>query len=140
MDIKAVTKLMVNEFKIKKLGYDFMGYEVKKASPLSFHHTVISHKECLLQGLGHGYWKWNGSILVQDTSHNYLHTIERIDPEIFSNINSEMIDINLKGFLDVENLRAIDDLLSYFESEHCSDRNAKGKLLIKDSYLKRIHF
>lgn len=27
-DMREVTKLMINEFKIKKLGYDFMGYSL----------------------------------------------------------------------------------------------------------------
>jgi len=29
--MKDVTKLMINEFKIKELGYDFMGYELQKS-------------------------------------------------------------------------------------------------------------
>lgn len=138
--MKYVTKLMVNEFKIKELGHDFMGYRVTRKSPLSFHHTIISHKKCLEDGLGHGYWKWNGSILVQDTSHEYIHVIERIDPDAFYAVSSELIDMNVKGCLDVENLRNIDDILKCFEKEHCSDRNKKGRVLIKDQYLDRFHF
>lgn len=45
-----------------------------------------------------------------------------------------MIDQNIKGRLDAENLRRIDDLLTYFEREHSSDRGKKGKLLIKEDY------
>ena len=138
--MKYVTKLMVNEFKIKELGHDFMGYRVTRKSPISFHHTIISHKKCLEDGLGHGYWKWNGSILVQDTSHEYIHVIERIDPDAFYAVSSELIDMNVKGCLDIENLRNIDDILKCFEKEHSSDRNKKGKVLIKDQYLDRFHF
>ena len=138
LGLKEVTKLMVNEFKIKKLGYDFMAYKVTRDSHLSFHHTIISHKECIARGLGEGYWKWNGSILVQDTSHDYLHTIERIDYDMFCDVTSELIDMNVKGKLDVDNLRRVNDILTCFEKEHCGDRTKNGKRLIKEQYLRRV--
>ena len=62
--MKEITKLMIREFKIKELGMDFMAYQVTDKSPISFHHTIISHKKCLQDGLGHGYWKWNGSCRI----------------------------------------------------------------------------
>lgn len=136
--MKAVTIQMVNEFKIKELGMDFMAYRVTDKSPISFHHTIISHKKCLQDGLGHGYWKWNGSILVQDTSHDYLHRIQKVDPDAFYAISSELVDMNIKGYLDVENLRYINDILCSFEREHCGDRTKKGKMLIKEKYVQRI--
>ena len=136
--MKEVTKAMVKDFKIYKLGYDFMGYKVVRNSPLSFHHTIISHRECKARGLGEGYWEWNGSILVQNTSHDYLHQIERIDYDVFMDITSELVDMNVKGKLDVENLRYIHDILTGFEREHCSDRTTKGRRLIKDEYLRRM--
>lgn len=117
---------------------DFMGYEVKKKESLSFHHLIIPHRDCKLYGLGEGYLYWNGAILNQLTSHDYLHLIERIDYDIFLAITSEMIDENVKGYLDIENIRYIDDCLTFFEREHCSDRNKKGKILIKEEYTKRM--
>lgn len=117
---------------------DFMGYEVKKKENLSFHHLIIPHRDCKLYGLGEGYLYWNGAILNQLTSHDYLHLIERIDYDIFLAITSEMIDENVKGYLDIENIRYIDDCLTFFEREHCSDRNKKGKILIKEEYTKRM--
>ena len=45
-----------------------------------------------------------------------------------------MIDQNIKGKLDKDNLRRIKGLLEYFEREHSTDKNKKGKLLIKDEY------
>ena len=138
--MKHVTKLMVNEFKIMELGHDFMGYRVTRNSPISFHHTIISHRKCIADGLGHGYWRWNGSILVQDTSHDYLHRIEKIDPDAFYAISSELVDMNVKGYLDVENLRYIDDILCSFEREHSGDRTKKGKVLIKEEYTRRLKF
>ena len=134
--MKEITKIMINEFNIKKLGYDFMGYKVDRTKDLSFHHLIIPHRESRAYGIGEGYLYWNGAILVQDTSHEYLHRIEQKDPEIFLGITSEMIDQNIKGRLDVENLRQIRSMLEYFEREHCSDRSKKGKLLIKEEYIR----
>lgn len=133
--MKEITKTMVKDFRIMKIGYDFMGYKVQRSKDLSFHHLIIPHRESRAYGIGEGYLYWNGAILVQDTSHEYLHQIEQKDEEIFLRITSEMIDQNMKGCLDIENLRQIRSMLEYFEKEHCSDRTKKGKLLIKDKYL-----
>ena len=84
---------MINEFKIKRLGYDFMGYYIDKNSNLSFHHLIIPHRDCKKYGLGEGCFRWNGAILNQETSHDYLHNIiEKFDEEIFYLITSEMVD------------------------------------------------
>lgn len=136
--MKEITKLMINEYHIMKLKMDFMGYSVQRKESLSFHHLIVPHRECKQKGLGEGYFKWNGAILRQETSHDYLHIIENIDPEIFYLITSEMIDENLKGKLDKENLLRIYDLLEYFEREHIDDRNKKGKRIIKPEYTKRL--
>lgn len=135
--MREITKLMVNQYKIMKLGYDFMGYTIKRKESLSFHHLIIPHRNCKELGLGDGYLKWNGSILVQNTSHDYLHVIESIDYDIFTILTSEMIDMNVKGYLDIDNLKRISDILKNFEKEHCSDRNKKGRILIKDTYTQR---
>lgn len=138
--MREVTKLMINEFKLKKLGYDFMGYKIDKKNSLSFHHLIISHKDSQMMGIGEGYLKWNGAILVQDTSHDYLHLIERIDNDVFYLITNEMIDMNSKGYLDSSNIRKIHALLDYFERKHINDKNSKGKRLIKDIYMQRLKF
>lgn len=136
--MKTITKLMYDEFNIRKLKIDFMGYKVKRKESISFHHLIVARKDCKqLHVPCEGYVRWNGALLVQETSHEYLHVIEHIDPEIFYRITSEMIDENIKGKIDIENLRKINDLLLFFEKEHSSDRSKKGKLLIKDIYLRR---
>ena len=135
--MKEITRIMIHDYNIKKLKYDFAGYTFNKEKELSFHHLVISHKDCKRKGLGEGYWKWNGAILVQNTSHNYLHRIESVDEEIFYLITSEMLDQNIKGKLDIENLREIRNLLEYFEKEHCGDRTNKGHPLIEEEYIRR---
>ena len=136
--MKEVTKLMIKKYALMKLKYDFMGYQFQYKNQLSFHHLVVPHRLCKQQGLGEGYKAWNGAILRQDTSHDYLHIVEGIDPDMFAAITSEMIDENLKGYLDPANLKAIDDILTQFEREHCSARNKAGRLLIKEPYTRRL--
>ncbi len=133
--MREVTKLMVNEFKIMKLGMDFMGYHVNRKQDLSYHHLIIPRRHCKEAGLGEGYLYCNGAILRQNTSHDYLHLIENIDPDIFCELTSEMIDENIKGRLDIDNLKRIHDLLLYFEREHDHDTSKKGKLLIKREFV-----
>lgn len=122
---------MIKEFNIKKLGYDFMGYSLQKNDIYTFHHLIIPNRE------GGLITRDNGAVLCGNTSHPYLHLIEYIDEEIFYRITSEMIDQNIKGKLDIDNLRRIRGLLEYFEREHSTDRGKKGKLLIKEEYYKR---
>lgn len=130
--MKEITREMIKIYGIK--DFDFMGYDIKRRESLSFHHLIVAHRYCKEQGLGEGYVMWNGAILVQDTSHDYLHTIETIDYDVFCALTSEMIDMNIKGYLDKDNLQQIKDILLYFERKHDRDRNKKGKLLIKKEY------
>lgn len=133
--MKEITKLMINMYAIDKLKYDFMGYTFVKTSELSYHHLIIPRRHNGPMTIE------NGAILNQSKSHNYLHTIERIDPEIFFLISSEMIDENIKRRLDIENLKRIRDLLVYFENEHSNDINKKGQYVIKQEYMTdRIDF
>lgn len=132
--MKQVTHLMIDEFNIKKLGFDFMGYSLQKGDIYTFHHLIVPNRK-------HGpYARWNGAILCGKTSHEYLHRIEHVDYDIFSYLTSEMIDMNIKGYLDKDNLRQIDDLLSCFEKEHAGERTRKGKILIKEEYTRRNKF
>lgn len=133
--MREITEKMIKDFKITKLGFDFMGYKVDKKQSLSFHHLIIPHRESRNYGIGDGYLYWNGAILRQNSSHDYLHLIENIDPEIFYELTSEMIDENIKGRLDIDNLKRIHDLLLYFEREHDHDTSKKGKLLIKREFV-----
>lgn len=131
--MKNISKLMINEFKIKELGYDFMGYSLQKGDIYTFHHLIVPNRN------GGKYERWNGAILCGKTSHPYLHLIEAKDYDIFSYITSEMIDMNIKGYLDINNLKNINELLREFEYEHLEDTTRKGKLLIKREYLDRVY-
>ncbi len=129
--MKTITRLMINEFKIDQLGYDFMGYSINKQNA-SYHHLIMPRR---LHGPMN---RENGAILNGLTAHPYLHRIEAIDLEIFNLITSEMVDENIKGRIDIENLRKINDLLLFFEKEHSADITKSGQPLIKDIYTKRL--
>lgn len=129
--MRDVTKLMINKYKILDLGFDFMGYSFKKENELSFHHLIIPKRLCKVKNINDdGYVEWNGAILRQSTSHNYLHLIERYDRDIFLKITGEMIDENIRGNIDIDNLKNIDDALNNFEKEYSN--------LVKDEYTKRL--
>ena len=132
--MKQITNLMINEFKIKQLGYDFMGYELQKGDIYTYHHLIIPNRN------GGPETRWNGAILCGKTAHPYLHLIERVDYDMFCYITSEMIDENIKGFLDTYNIKKIHEVLNQFEREHCSDTNRKGRFLIQDRYYRRRNF
>ena len=136
--MREITKEMIIAYRLKKLGYDFMGYEFNRPQQLSFHHLIIQHRYCKENEIGEGYLWWNGAILVQKTSHDYLHIVENYDYDRFLAITSELIDENIKGYLDQENLLAIDDILTSFEKEYCGAKNKKGYPLIKEEYTQRL--
>ena len=133
--MQEITKLMVSDFGIKRLGYDFMGYNVNRRSSLSFHHLIIPKKDCKMYGLGDGYTYWNGVILVQETSHDYLHLIQKYDETTFDRITLQMIEEKAKGYLDKKNLMQIKELLLDFEDRHRGLHTSKGKKLIKREYV-----
>jgi len=128
--MKQITFEMMNMYKLRQLGFDFMGYTFTRPRQLSFHHLIIPRR------LNGEETIENGAILRRDTAHDYLHRIERVDLDCFNDITSEMIDENIKGYLDITNLRRIRDILEYFEREHCGDTSKRHKRLIKEEYIK----
>lgn len=123
-----ITNLMIYLYSIT--DFDFMGYELANHKDASFHHLILRKSQGGLESVT------NGAVLNGKTAHPYFHTIERVDPDITDFITSEMIDMNFKGYLDLDNLRRIDDVLTVFEREHCSDTNIKGNPIIKEKYIK----
>ena len=124
---------MINEFKLKELGHDFMGYSLQKGDIYTFHHLIVPNRQ------GGPYARWNGAILYS-TPHQYLHVIEATDYKYFSYLTSEMIDMNQKGFIDIDNILEINDILCEFEHKYRNRRSKKGKRLIKDAYLNRQYY
>lgn len=127
--MKNITREMIRLYDLKKWGVDFAGFYFSNTEQLSYHHNIIAARD------GGPETIQNGVILNGKTSHPYIHQIERIDPEIFYLITSEMLDENIKGKLDVDNLRKINDLLKYFEKEHLDDTTKSGKKLIKRQFI-----
>ena len=139
--MREITRIMIKNFKIGKLGYDFMGYTFGNKENLNFHHLIIAHRNCKAKGIpNEGYLYWNGAILNCRTSHPYLHVIEMYDNDMFYAITSEMVDENIKGKLDIKNIKRIHDILNQFEKEHCGDYTKSGKKLIKKEYTQRHLF
>lgn len=137
--MRDITKLMIAKYQLLELKYDFMGYEFKKEKDLSFHHLIVPKRICKVQNIGEeGYLEWNGAILRQQTAHNYLHIIERYDRDMFNAITLQMIDENIKGYLDLKNIRYIDDVLHSFEKEYSGARTKHGDPLIKEEYTRRM--
>lgn len=129
---------MIDEYNLKKLGYDFMGFRFRRVNELSFHHLIIPHRDCD-NVEAEGYVQWNGAILVQDTSHEYLHLIEKYDRDRFEYITERMRIMNVNGELDPYNLERIEQALRVFEIQYRNLKNKKGKKLIKDTYYNRIY-
>ena len=129
--MNQVTALMIREFKIKQLGYDFMAYSLQKDDIYTYHHLIIPNRD------GGKVTRENGAILCGKTSHPYLHLIEVKEREIFELITSEMIDENIKRTIDIYNLKRIRELLLYFEDRHKRDENKKGQKLIKREFIER---
>ena len=136
--MRDITKLMIVKYKLLELKYDFMGYSFNKEKELTFHHLVVPKRICVAQNIPEcGYLDWNCSLLQKD-AHNYAHVVERYDRERFIGITLQMIDMNLKGYLDTNNIRYIDDILKGFEREYSGARTKSGKPLIKEEYTRRL--
>lgn len=135
--MRTITIQMINDFKLKRLGYDFAGYTFDKTNQLSFHHLIVLRRECKARNIpSEGYLYWNGAILRQNTSHDYLHQVEQYDYDRFLAITSELIDENILGELSIESLKRIRDILISFEREYSGKRTNKGNLIIKESYVR----
>lgn len=133
--MREITRLMINEFKIMDLGYDFMGYKLVNESDVSFHHYLIARRDCKRLGLGEGYTYQNGVILNAKTSHPELHLVESKEEKLFYYITSEFLDMKNKGYLDIENLKRVQEILLEFEHKYRNATDSKGKELIKRKYI-----
>ena len=133
----AVTKELMKKYNLKKIGLDFCGYTIDNINNISYHHLILPSSIKGKRTFDNGVILMQGQGYNDSNSHDYLHLIEHIEPDIFYLITSEMLDQKIKGRLDIENLKKIHSLLSYFESKHIHDKGKKGKKLIKQQYLVR---
>lgn len=121
---------MVNEWGIKKLGLDFMGYRLEKGDIYTYHHIIKREH-------GGPLTIDNGAILCGSTSHPYLHAIEYCDFKYYEYLTEELLEINCIHELRMENLYRINEILMDFEDKHAFDRTKKGKIIVKRKYLER---
>lgn len=135
--MSVIVNQMTKTFNMSKLGYDMMGYKFKTPKELSYHHLLIPRKECKAIGYGNGKFVWNGAILVRDTSHDYLHTIEQYDLEAFYTITSELFDEVVKGEISKENLIQIREVLLKFEENFKYEVNGSHHYIIREQFLTR---
>lgn len=137
--MKMVTNLMINEFKLRELGMDMMGYKVVRDNDYSFHHLIVPHRDCKRKKIeSDGYVRWNGAILSTKSAHPYLHLVEQYKRAYFEDITHQLINMNQKGYVDVEDLRIIHEILYEFELLYDYEVSHKGKIIIKPEYRKRI--
>ena len=134
--MRPAVKLMIKKYALLKLKYDFMGYPFEDIKDLSFHHLIIPAYSCGSMP-ERGRFEKNGAILVVK-AHNYLHVVESYDLDRFYGITSELIDIIVKEYVDMENIRYIDDILNGFEKEYIGKKRENGNPIIKEEYLNRI--
>ena len=70
--------------------------------------------------------------------HRYLHIIECKDIKTYTTLNKMFKIINNQRYEpNREQREIVECLLQDFEYHHRDDRNAKGKMLIKDEYKNR---
>lgn len=119
---------LIRDFKLQKIGMDFMGYDFH-AKGSSYHHLVTPKR------LGGLITYENGAVLMQSTAHNYLHTIEKYDLDVFNCITKAMINQKEKEYIDVEDLKYIRDCLLYFERYYGHLKTNKGKPIVKEYYI-----
>lgn len=124
----SILKEMLKIYQIKPL--DFMGYKVTRENPYTYHH---------IQKKSDGGKKTidNGAILTLN-AHEYLNIIELTDERTYIALNQifKLIN-NQKQAPTLEQYQIINIMLSLYEEKHINIRNSKGKLLIKEKYLKR---
>jgi hypothetical protein len=128
--MKEITNLMINEYKIKELGYDFMGFSPAK-DLYTAHHLIIPRR------CGGKLEPGNVSILMS-TSHNLLHKIEAYNRNIFTAITYEMIEEVRKGKLDEENIFEIYYQLDKFYKRYKGYYTKHGNPLIRKEYRERL--
>lgn len=130
--MKEITEEMYKTYRCESLGIDMMGYSFRRKGELSYHHLIIPKR------FGGKETFENGAILTNSplsSSHGYLHTIERYDPEMFALITSELIDETILRRIELTNLRYIHSMLESFEREYSGKTTRKGNCIIRPEFV-----
>ncbi len=116
-------------YKVPIFRIDMMGYKVKSIDELSFHHLLVPKQ------FGGPESFWNGALLNRPTSHDYLHIIEKFEPDMFYAITKEINEEKIAKKLRLENLRRIREVLLEFEQEYRYKHTDHGKLIVRDEFI-----
>ena len=127
--MKRIIKDML-EIYVPNSNLDWMNYRIYDPKDLTFHH-IIKREDGGKEKIS------NGAILLREP-HQYLHVIEYKALDVYISLNKIFEIVNKQNTEPTEEQREIVEyLLNKFEYEHEEELNAKGKILIKDSYKKR---
>lgn len=127
-------KRIMRVYKIHILGYDMMGYTVEDIEDLSYHHLLVPKR------YGGPEAFWNGAVLNRLTSHDYLHLIEKFEPDMFYAITKELNEERKAKAIKLENLKRIREILLQFEQEHRYEHTEHGKLIVREDFIdKRVN-
>lgn len=129
--MKQITREMLQIYQPIS-NMDWMNYKLVKKD-LTFHHII---KKC-----DGGREELSNGALIMPIGHQYLHIIEYKDYKTYKHINDVFKLVNKQEYEPtLEQREIIEYLLRQFEDKHRSDKNSKGKLLIKHNYLERSAF
>ena len=118
------------DFDLHKTGYDFMGYTFDDKKELSYHHIQTK------QDKGKTTYE-NGALLNRLTSHNYIHTIEEYEYELFMELSQILKDEHKCKAITKEHLQEIRLILEYFECKYNNQYTKRGNLIIREEYIRR---
>ena len=126
--MKEITREMLRIYNPVS-NLDWMNYRLIRGQ-VTYHH-------CIKRVDGGKKTIHNGALLMPH-AHNYLHVIECKEIKTYEMINKLFKIINTQLHEpNMEQREIIEYLLLEFEDKHRNDLNSKGKILIKDKYLRR---
>lgn len=129
--MKRKLRRMMLVYKIHILRYDMMGYTIDSIEDLSYHHLLVPKR------FGGPESFWNGAILNRTTAHDYLHMIEKIEPDMFYAITKELNEEKKAKAIRLENLKRIREVLLEFESVYRYRHTEHGKIIIRDEFIEK---
>lgn len=124
-------RLLMHIYGVERLGYDCMGYILEKGDIFTYHH-IVAARHGGIETLD------NGAILCGKTAHPYLHVIEKYDKRMFLSINEILLRMNQGRKIDMESLKAINEILSRFEYKFEGEENELGQPIVKPIYRVRL--
>lgn len=118
------------DFGLHKLGYDFMGFLFDDKKELSYHHIKTKQQK------GDTTYE-NGALLNRITSHNYIHTIEEYEFDLFMELSDILKDEHKCKAITKEHLLEIRAILEFFEHKYENQYTKRGNLIVRNDYIRR---